>query len=455
MNTFSTILIANTAEAFKKILLKTSDTDNGKRRIRHELALSQRAFFWEEDNKIVITPHLIPKELLEHNMKALSFKNVINLAPKKAGVDLCEAIVHDLTLWDTLVQITKSNPGITVSPYAVTSDFVKLINKLGKANLDFYTPELPDSESIWTIEYLDSKSGFREHVSALPNVYIPEGFICKDLEQAIYAGRRFMEQKRSCVIKSNMGESGWGTLILRKERFKNLLDFESFVKTVFASDTIWKQLPLIVEEFIDPLFSIAGGMPSAEAYIALSGTKVTYTCGQDMSDEGEFLGVMIGSKVLPIELAKKIRSAIKEIGQSFFKLGYRGFFDVDFVLSKNGIPYAIESNTRRTGGTHAYDLGQWLAKSRGTKRLYMLSHDSFIYGTNVLSPAEILKKSKRLLYPMSGKSTGIVISFISTDDPMLGYVAIGQNKEHTEALGTDFLNLWPVDLSLDNISKQR
>jgi len=331
----------------------------------------------------------------------------------------------------------------------------KRLKELEKAKLDFRAPELPNSESIWTIEYLDSKSGFREHVSALSSVHIPEGFVCEDFEQALFVGRRFMEQGRSCVIKSNTGESGWGTLILKKEEF-NLLDFESSVRAVFAGDTIWNQLPLVVEEFINPLLSIAGGMPSAEAYIDPSGIKVTYTCGQDIiGGQGEFLGVSIGSEVLPTRLDKKIRSVIETIGQSFFKLGYRGFFDVDFVLNKNSIPYAIESNTRRTGGTHAYDLKQWLANSSKTEELYMLSYDSFTYGTGVLSPAEILKKSERLLFPMKEKSAGMVISFISSHDPVLGYVAIGQDKKQTERIRMDFLNLWQFSPSVDSINKQR
>ena len=214
MNTFTAILIANTAEAFKKVLLEASDTENGKRRIRHELALSQRAFFWEGDNKIVITPHAIPKVLLQHNIKTLGFKNIINLAPKKVGVDLCKTIINDVTLWDTLIQTIKANPSITISPYAVTTDFVKLLHQLEEMNLEFRAPELPDSEFLWTIAYLDSKSGFRKHVSALPSVCIPQGFVCKNWGQALHMGQKFMEQKRSCVIKSNAGESGWGTLIL-------------------------------------------------------------------------------------------------------------------------------------------------------------------------------------------------------------------------------------------------
>lgn len=51
------IMIANTAEAFGALLKKMAHTPEGVRRIRHELTLSQRAFFWGGDNKLVITPY--------------------------------------------------------------------------------------------------------------------------------------------------------------------------------------------------------------------------------------------------------------------------------------------------------------------------------------------------------------------------------------------------------------
>ena len=451
-NNFKILLIANTAEAFKKVLLEASHDEAGKRRIHHELVLSQRAFFWEADAKVVITPHAIPEALITHNSKALGFNTVLNLAPKGDRIDLCRAILDDQSVWSSVIQIIKKNPGIAVSPYAVTPDFLFLIQALRKESLDFSVPEIPEPESIWTVEYLDSKSGFRNQLSPLtsnhsPILHLPEGFVCKDAVQAIEAGRWFMNQGRSCVIKSNLSESGWGVLLCRKEQFKTLIDFEHYTKTTLAHDTIWNQLPLVVEEFVDPLLSIAGGMPSGEAFIASSGVEFKYACGQEINKNGEFLGITLGTEILPAILKEKIRLATEEVGGVFFKLGYRGFFDVDFILDKNGDIYAIESNMRRTGGTHVYDLKQWIAKNntRG-KDLCIFSHDSLVYSTaTVLSPVEILRKTKNLLYPMNGTQTGIVLSLLNPQEPIIGYMVVGEDKKQIDVIKSAFLDIWAKD----------
>lgn len=443
-NTLETILFANTAEAFKDILLEAGSDAEGKRRIRHELALSQRAFFWEGDNKVVVTPHPIPTVLLEHNIRAFGLKNVVNISPKDDRVDLCEAMMGDSVAWEKLVETIKVNPGVSVSSYAITKDFKRLVEKLRSLNLEFSVPELPDNESIWTIDYLDSKSGYREDLLKVAakhdDVRLPKGFICSGLEQAVQMMRWFMQREISCVVKSNVGESGWGTLILRKSEFNTLSDVENKVRETLSSDSIWNRLPLVVEEFIDPWLDVAGGMPSAEAHVTSAGVEVTYTCGQDVTSNGEFLGVSIGSEVLPKKVDDWTRSVIKSIGEDYFELGYRGFFDVDFVLSKDGTPYAIESNMRRTGGTHTYGLMKLAKSDENTSCVF--SYDAFEYGRDALAPKDILERAKELLYPMNNTNTGVVISLINLHDPILGYMVVGNNKKHMNAIRQQFMSLW-------------
>lgn len=451
-NTFKILLIANTAEAFKKILLDASHDERGSRRVSHELALSQRAFFWEADNKVVVTPHLISKDLIAHNSKALGLNAVLNLAPKEDRIDLCRAILDDQSLRSNIVRIIKENPGIIVSPYAVTRDFLFLIKALREESLDFCVPEIPEQESIWTVEHLDSKSGFRNQLSSLisensSTLHLPKGFVCRDVPHAIEVGRWFISQDRSCVIKSNFGESGWGVLLCRKEQFKALIDFERYVRTTLVNDTIWNQLPLVVEEFIDPLLSVAGGMPSGEAIVTAAGVEFKYACGQEINKNGEFLGITLGTDILPVVLEEKIRLATEEIGNVFFKLGYRGFFDVDFILDRRGNIYAIESNMRRTGGTHVYDLKRWIMKSNPhSKEPCVFSHDSLVYSaTTILSPYEVLHKTKNLLYPMNGKPVGIVISLLNPKESIIGYMIVGEDKKQVDVIKSAFLDIWVKD----------
>lgn len=152
--------------------------------------------------------------------------------------------------------------------------------------------------------------------------------------------------------------------------------------------------------------------------------------------KGEFLGVTVGDGVILPEIESKLRLATEEAGAVFEKLGYRGFFDVDFILTKEHAIYAIESNMRRTGGTHVYDLWRRLKRDHSKqKALQIFSHDSFVYSMiDAHSPSEILDKAKDLLYPINGTSTGVVISLMNIEDSILGYMVIGRDKEEIEKI---------------------
>src|SRR3989344_6368275 len=140
---FNTILVANTAEAFKGVLIKDKDTKAGSERIKHELTLSQRAFFWESDDKMVVTPQLIPLPLFELNKRICGFKNVVNIAPSKGDIELSNAIANDNQLQRIIAKEVKGNPQLTMSPYAITRDFLEM-----SGQFSVQTKERPPNKSL-------------------------------------------------------------------------------------------------------------------------------------------------------------------------------------------------------------------------------------------------------------------------------------------------------------------
>ena len=350
---FNTILVANTAEAFKGVLIKDKDTKAGAERIKHELTLSQRAFFWESDDKMVITPHLIPLPLFELNKRICGFKNVVNVAPSKGDIELSNAIARDKELRSLITRETKANPQLTMSPYAVTRDFLELAGQF-----PVQAKEKPPDKSVWTVAYLDSKAGFRAEMLKLAaehkEIKVPQGFVAQDANEAQTMAEWFYENGQSSILKANFGESGWGIAILKVESYPSLSVFRKQVRTILQSDVIWQDTNIVVEQFIEPDTSVAGGSPSTEVFVGEEGISPLYHCGQLINDSGGFLGVEIGKGALSETLARKLTRIGNIIGKWYWELGYRGFFDIDFVVSKDGRIYVAETNTRRTGGTHTY-----------------------------------------------------------------------------------------------------
>jgi len=428
-NKINHIIFANVAEAFKNVLDSITDKKDKERRVNLEHHLGNRALFWEEDNKIVVTPYAMPSAFVNQNCLAMNFRNVKNLFPLNIdGVSLSEAIINDKYLRQAIAQIIKSNPGINLSPYAVTPEFLKLLEIFKKEKLVFQTNEVPQRYSRWIVSYLDSKVGFREEALKLQNnkekVKIPEGFVCQNKEEAKKAAIWFYTNNRSCIIKANYGEGGWGLIILKKENFISVRGLEKEIANKFFNDSIWKDELIIVEEFINPNLSIGGGSPSVELLVTNKGPKLTYSCGQIFGEEGSFLGVIMGKKLMDNKINIKLNRAAYAIGKRYWKLGYRGFFDIDFVISLNGEPYAIETNMRRTGGTHIFDIATRIFKSNWEKSAYFFSQDSFKYGEESLPVDVLIKKMDQILFPMQSSPKGVIITLVNQQLPKFGFVIV-------------------------------
>ena len=430
MSPEKTIIFANTAEAFKDQLLESGNTDEGQARIRHELALSQRAFFWEKDHKVVVTPYGIPEALINHNSQVLGFQDVINVSPRELSLDLSAQVQGDIKLWTELVQLLRDNPGSKLSPYAYTPGFIQIINRLRGENVNFQVSEEPTDPNI--ASFLDSKAGFRQIMIELsvlhPEVKIPAGQICSTRSEAIDFVQSLFAQGKAGVIKANMGESGWGTIFLKPEDFSDVAELNSHIDRVLDGDNIWRGGLLIAEEYIHPDLSVSGGSPSTELYVDNQGHRITYSCEQVVSPSGEFLGVGVGAGSVKPEFLTTLETAANIVGQRYYDLGYRGFFDMDFVISTDGTPYAVETNTRRTGGTNVYDIARAVFGEQQSLWGYLLSQDSLRYGDQAVNAEELLARSQKLLYPMNGSKRGVIITLINTSDPVLGYVAIGDDK---------------------------
>ena len=435
-----TIIIANTAEAFSKPLSRAGNTPKGKQRINHELALSQRAFFWESDNKAIVTPYKIPNLLFQTNMSSLGYRNVDNLFPKIADINLCQMIMKDKKLWTRLIGLIKQNPYTRLTPYAVTPDFITLVKELKKENVDFEVWENEDTSNI--VEYLDSKIGFREVLAT--QIKIPKGFVCKSSEEVFNKVNWFLSKNKSCVIKANVGESGWGMLIIDKAKFKDNKKLIPYIKQEFANDNIWQDELFVVEEYLIVDMKIGGGSLSTEVFVSDEDLEITYSCEQILSKTGEFLGIGVGKSGFSKQIQIKLEDIAMKVGQKYRDLGYRGFFDLDFVITEDRTIYAVETNTRRTGGTHVYDLGRRIFKGSVSNWGYLISEDSFRYSSkqNILSDEKIINTVEDLLFPIKEKNNGIVITLINNVDPILGYIVVADSRKQAVSLQKKFRDRW-------------
>ncbi len=141
----------------------------------------------------------------------------------------------------------------------------------------------------------------------------------------------------------------------------------------------------------------------------------------------------------------KIKRIGETIANHYFKLGYRGFFDIDFIVSKDEIPYPIETNVRRTGGTHVFDVTRKLFGKDWVDKTVVLSADSFCYGKKVLSAQEILNRVSEISFPIKGQKKGVIIAAVNSHEPYFSFVIFAPTKAESLQIHKKLTSLWNKD----------
>lgn len=366
---------------------------------------ANRALFYGADHKAIVTSSLINSKHFNQIGKLMNWQDTINLSPQNPSPFICQDIYSDSIIKEKIIQLIKENPKINLIPYRATPEFYDLVYFLKQKGLSFNTPETIPQEFQFINNYFHCKRGFRHLWTKavnpdLFNVSIPQGFITGNRNEAIEAGFWFQQQKRSFVIKYNRGTQGIGLIINNHLQLPNNKKEFTANLTLLLKDKIWDEPSIIVEEWIDINHNILNGSPSIEFFIDQDGkVNPTYACEQVLAeDKKTFRGVYLHQQVIQ---HPSIRNAFKAgllFGQALSQFGYRGYFDIDLVIDKKNHVYAVESNMRRTGGTHIHETAQSLLGNNYRQKYYILSEDLILSKSIKLDYDQCFQLFKDLLY---------------------------------------------------------
>lgn len=432
------IFLGNLTEGSGTYIRGLKDEQTKKNLIEEDNFLADRFLFSAKDDMILITPNPINNFFIQDLTKILKLNNFQNWSLKNSGVSICKALEEDKDLFKKLLDLMREQNGeVELTAYCNTPEFFGLVRELKSRNIQFSTPEAPALDFDWVVGFLGSKGGFRQVAQMISGwekeVKMPWGLICAKATEARDIGRVLFEQGKGFVAKTNWGQSGEGLIIIRTNNgFKTYDEVNKYLKEEFEKEDFWHKYPIIVEEFITADLTVAGGNPDVEMFIDSEGKIHTlYSCGMRVTREGNFRGVEIGKEVLSLALDKKIRRIGLEIAEEFAQFGLKGFFDVDMQYSQTGEIFCLESNVRRTGGTHVYDAGVRLFGQDFAEKKYLVSNNWY---QNELLATMDYQKLKEILreiwYPMAGKQIGFLPTVVSAlDQKHLGYLIISDKKE--------------------------
>lgn len=341
-------------------------------------------FSGEDNDVLYITPQGVSKEFLDYFRSLFPNTRLSVLTTAQHSGVICEDILHDPSIMNSLVEAANSSKKLTMTSYSVSQPFLHLVKALREKGLTIVTPEAPDEEDAWTVNFYGSKSGIRQLAQQSgneePDFKMADGVICFGIEDASKIAAIRYVKEQGVVIKTNKGHSGMGVEIFREGDLPN--EYHACQAKIYAllnKDAYWQQFPIIIEKLIQISSTIAGGNPNVEFKINRNGhIDFLYHCGVLVTKEGAFHGIEIGHDIMPERVAARIKDTGFYIAERFAASGYRGYFDVDYVAGKNGEIYVAESNVRSTGGTFVYTTAVALFGDNFMFDTYLFSNNGYM-----------------------------------------------------------------------------
>jgi hypothetical protein len=389
-----------------------------------------------ETEFIYISAKPIAVEFQAYAQTLGKYKNGIIINPDAKTHQLCLDLLEDQTAFNQLVNLLKNFQQVTLLSYSASPQFYQLKAALIKVGLNVRTPESPSLDSAWTVNFFGSKSGIRQlaqqSAAAEPDFIMPDGLICVGRFDASRIAAHKYLKNRGVVIKTNKGSGGNGVLIFRDNDLPN--DYQACVRkleTILSHERYWEMFPIVVEDLVNVNLAFGEGFPNVEFKIWKNGRiEMLFHGILAVTAKGEYYGMDVNADILPHRLKTGMLDTGYFIAERYAAAGYRGHFDIDMMVAKNGRLYVSESNTRNTGWTDVYKIVRKLIGPDWLNRVYVLSREDFRLTKNRWTNLDnLLEALSPLLYSHQTHSGIIINSENSLKRKYLYYTIIAPNKK--------------------------
>jgi len=433
----TTVYIFNLSEDVWPFISAMSDAKAKLFEIKENADLGERDLFScaDEDNILFILPQQIDESFIKYYTELFGKRNIRIVVPQKHSGVICEDILEDDEVMAEIVNTANGSKRLVMTSYTTSEQFLHVVDELRSRGLTIMTPDAPEEEDSWTVNFYGSKSGIRQlsavSRAAEPDLIMPEGIICMGIVDAAKIAAKKYIKEHGVVIKTNKGHAGSGVLLFEEGDLPMEYPIcEQAILDVLKKDAYWGMFPIVIESFIAVNKAVGGGFPNVEFQILKNG-KVDYLYYGGMRvTQGVFKGMEIGSDVVSDQLLARMIDTGFYIGEQYRAAGYRGYYDVDFVAAKNGQLYVTESNVRRTGGTHVYVVAEQLFGKDFLYRTYILFNNLYeLPKKKVYTFDQIHEMLSPILF---NKSTGegLVITCVSPlSTYRVGYIIFGANRK--------------------------
>lgn len=402
----------------------------------------------DEEEFVYVSPKRISFGFKKYFQDLVGAKKIEIVVPKKVSGLVCKDLYNDKVLFNRFIKKARRYKKVTLVSYASSPQFLDLKERLKEKHINVVTPESPEVDCAWTVNFYGSKSGIRQlaqQSTALePDFIMPEGIICVGkLDAARIAANRYIKDK-GVVIKTNKGSSGNGVLIFRNGDLPNdYKQCERKIYSIFNENDYWDRYPIIIEDLISVNLSNGSSYPNIEFKIHKNGKiEMLYYCLMMVTKEGVFYGIDMHEDVISERLAARIVDTGFYIAERYAAAGYRGHFDIDMIATKYDQVFVNESNTRNTGGTDVYKIALELIGRDFMSDSYVISRSKFdISDLKRPSFTSVRNVLKPILYDKHTREGVVISSENIIKQKEFIYLIFGNTKRRAYQIETEMKKL--------------
>ena len=409
-------------------------------------ALADLAVFWDDRDKILISPIPVKKPFIKFVEDVLGFGKIINLSPDQISDYLIENLINDAALMQNIASM--NIPDIKLMAWGATPSMVSLLDKFAAFGISIDSSELPSKENIQNVAYLDSKSGFRSLYKELSqshkSIMMPQGFVCGSITEVLSYIRYFFNQNKGCYVKANHGVNGIGLIQMMPEWSKHSDKvIAQYIQNQMADSGVMIQHEMIVvEEVIRSILSSEArhktiGSLFMNAFIDEDGQIDILGSGNELRDKmNHYIGAEMGKDSLGNVHLKSIESIMESICLFVYDFGYHGHLGVDFVLNEAKSPIVLELNARRSSESSVYDIAAKLfGKDWASRYSALVRLPRYVTLSEAIDIEKILEIVNNLNQSIANEDTIVVplcLSWMELAEPALGYVIFSSNIKNND-----------------------
>ncbi|GGZ47874.1 hypothetical protein GCM10010371_04040 [Streptomyces subrutilus] len=299
---------------------------------------------------VLVTPVPLSPEFLRYvyDLTGVPPETVAVVTVPPAGAVPLARAVREAGLTER-VRALAGDRGAALLPTALDASAIAFARDLGLAVHPYPTVEAA-ADALETTMLLNTKAGFRATAERL-GMRLPFGRVCRrsGTEGVV---RDLLRDVERVVVKPDRSAGGHGMRFLSRD---DLEDGRSLVlDTVGGPDGTW-----VVEECLDVAESVSIQLETT----ASGGTRALFS-GAMRTVGGSFTGYASPLPASCAHVAGELEQWGTALGRHLADHGYAGPYGLDALVDAEGVPYASESNIRRTATTTPHAMVARLTAGR-------------------------------------------------------------------------------------------